>query len=574
MVTAAIRLIYYLAPPSRHAVIARPLVRLVASTPDISYFALVNCYLLAQTSPSLLSPHLAAFFLRSSMQEPSHVSCLKLKILVQLTDASSSEMVLSELSEQARFHSSEPVATMAVEQLGVLAGRGTINAQPCTKELLKLLQQSSDRDEVVGKAVSVLRRLIESCPSRDRGTIVFRLAALLFSPPAKKGSTKKTKLVGKAAVKSGLARGCIYWLLGQHCRLQVQVKEKGVAGEKTQSLAEVIGADVLRRAAINFSREEPYAKLQIITLSTKLNTFLPTTGFEHSKTIGLLQAYVLQLARYDEDFDVRDRGRFCKALTNRVDGAISTVALTESEREVGSANDEDKDSEETERLGGVVLRRNQVLHILFEGKQAVPNASETGRSSNGPGRTLDTLAFVLRGGGKGRSPSMARDMDFTQVDWAPKGKLPPASVREPAERANLGPALAPSLPHSDSQHSISTQAIKDARVNGDIDTAASQEAGLGAPSAAKYKDLDAFLDAQSDDQGSEGGEDDDDEDEEGEDEGDDEDDEEDEQEEEEDDDEDEGDSASVSSDDTDENSGKGAESSRLIAPVEENEWAR
>lgn len=570
MVTAAIRLIYYLAPPSRHAVIARPLVRLVASPPDISYFALVNCYLLAQTSPSLLSPHLAAFFLRSSMQEPSHVSCLKLKILVRLTDASSSEMVLSELSEQARFHSSEPVAKMAVEQLGVLAGRGTINAQPCTKELLKLLQQCSDRDEVVGKAVSVLRRLIESCPSRDRGVIVFRLAALLFSPPAKKGSTKKTKLVGKAAVKSGMARGCIYWLLGQHCRLEVQVKEKGVTSEKTQSLAEVIGADVLRRAAINFSREEPYAKLQIITLSTKLNTFLPTTGFEHSKTIGLLQAYILQLARYDEDFDVRDRGRFCKALTNRVDGAISTVPHTESEREGESVKGEDKDSEEMERLGGVVLRRNQVLHILFEGKQAVPNASETGRSTNGPERTLDTLAFVLRGGGKGRSLSMVRDMDFTQVDWAPKEKLPPASVREPAERANLGPALAPSLPHSDSQHSISTQAIRDASFNGNVDTTSSQEVASGAPSAAKYKDLDAFLDAQSDDQGSEGDDDDDDEEEEG----DNDDDEEDEEEEEEEDDEGEGDSVSTSSDDTDENTGKGTESSRLIAPVEENEWAR
>lgn len=51
-------------------------------------------------------------------------------------------------------------------------------------------------------------------------------------------------------------------------------------------------------------------KLQILTLSAKLICLNP----EHP-TLILLNQYLLGLARYDTDYDVRDRARFIRALT-------------------------------------------------------------------------------------------------------------------------------------------------------------------------------------------------------------------------------------------------------------------
>lgn len=90
-------------------------------------------------------------------------------------------------------------------------------------------------------------------------------------------------------------------------------------------------------------------KLQIVTLTAKLLVLCPS-----DRTLGLLTRYVLSLARYDSDFDVRDRGRMLGSLLNGV-----TTLLRE---------EEDNGQEDQ---GGVILRREQVKLVLFEGKSGV-----------------------------------------------------------------------------------------------------------------------------------------------------------------------------------------------------------
>jgi AP-3 complex subunit beta len=51
-------------------------------------------------------------------------------------------------------------------------------------------------------------------------------------------------------------------------------------------------------------------KYQILTLSAKLTCLNP--GHE---TISLLNQYVLNLARYDQNYDIRDRARLLRSLT-------------------------------------------------------------------------------------------------------------------------------------------------------------------------------------------------------------------------------------------------------------------
>lgn len=63
---------------------------------------------------------------------------------------------------------------------------------------------------------------------------------------------------------------------------------------------------------------------------------------------------MFSLARYDLDYDVRDRARFLTSLLTGVNGGISG----------GSGNDE----EDAAVQEGVILRAPQVIHVLFEGK--------------------------------------------------------------------------------------------------------------------------------------------------------------------------------------------------------------
>ena len=91
-------------------------------------------------------------------------------------------------------------------------------------------------------------------------------------------------------------------------------------------------------------------KLQIITLASKLLVLCP-----ENRTLALLTRYVLSLARYDLNFDVRDRGRMLGSLLN----GVTTLLRGEDDEDV------------YEDHGGVVLRREQVKLVLFEGKAGV-----------------------------------------------------------------------------------------------------------------------------------------------------------------------------------------------------------
>lgn len=97
--------------------------------------------------------------------------------------------------------------------------------------------------------------------------------------------------------------------------------------------------------------QSPIVKLQIVTLASKLLVLSPT-----DRTLGLLSRYVFSLARYDTNYDVRDRARMMTSL-------LAGVAPV-------SVNGGDQSDEESQR-SGVILRTEQVRLVLFEGKSGV-----------------------------------------------------------------------------------------------------------------------------------------------------------------------------------------------------------
>lgn len=94
-------------------------------------------------------------------------------------------------------------------------------------------------------------------------------------------------------------------------------------------------------------------KLQISMLAAKLLVLSPA-----SRPLQLLCHYVFSLARYDINYDVRDRTRM---LVSLLAGVAPNVT-----------------DEEPEERGGVVLRREQVKRVLFEGKSIIEDDAVIG----------------------------------------------------------------------------------------------------------------------------------------------------------------------------------------------------
>ena len=126
-------------------------------------------------------------------------------------------------------------------------------------------------------------------------------------------------------------------------------------------------------------------KLQAITLAAKLLVLSPSHA-----TLTQLGKYVFALARYDRNYDVRDRGRMLQQL---LAGVVSGI---------GAADARD--------VGGVVLRRAQVRIVLFEGKESA--ALEHAHTD--PRERLGTFGLVL---GRDMPPAHTRLLP----DWLEHG---------------------------------------------------------------------------------------------------------------------------------------------------------
>ncbi len=85
-----------------------------------------------------------------------------------------------------------------------------------------------------------------------------------------------------------MARASILWLIGEY-------------SDRIPKIA----PDVLRKMAKLFCEEEDIVKLQTINLAVKLYLINP-------KQTSLLLQYILNLAKYDQNYDIRDRARFLK----------------------------------------------------------------------------------------------------------------------------------------------------------------------------------------------------------------------------------------------------------------------
>merc|ERR1719192_1130550 len=260
---------WHLAPRQEINVVAKSLVRLLRSHNEVQ--ALVLNSIAAMTIKShggskMFQPHIKQFYVRGS--DPSHVKILKLEILTNLANSSNISSLLREF--QSYINGSDAASVAAtIQAIGRCAATIPEVTETCLAGLVHLM--SNKDPNVVAESVIEIKKLLQTQEEEHRDIIV-----------------QMAKLVDTVQVPQ--ARAAIVWVVGEYCDRVPRHSP-----------------DVLRKLAKTFCNEEVIVKQQIVNLAVKLYLTNP-------EQTSLVAQYVFNLAKYDQNYDLRDRARFIRAV--------------------------------------------------------------------------------------------------------------------------------------------------------------------------------------------------------------------------------------------------------------------
>ncbi|KAM6391763.1 AP-3 complex subunit beta-1 [Rhynochetos jubatus] len=280
VVMAVAQLYWHLAPKSEAGIVSKSLVRLLRSNREVQYIVLQNIATMSIQRKGMFEPYLKSFYVRST--DPTMIKTLKLEILTNLANEANISTLLREFQTYVKSQDKQ-FAAATIQAIGRYATSITEVTDTCLNGLVCLL---SNRDEiVVAESVVVIKKLLQTQPAHH-GEIIKHMAKLLDN------------------ITVPVARASILWLIGEYC-------------ERVPKIA----PDVLRKTAKTFTTEDDLVKLQILNLAAKLY-------LTNSKQTKLLTQYVLNLGKYDQSYDIRDRTRFIRQLIvpNEKSGALSKYA--------------------------------------------------------------------------------------------------------------------------------------------------------------------------------------------------------------------------------------------------------
>ncbi|NP_001397681.1 AP-3 complex subunit beta-1 isoform 3 [Homo sapiens] len=280
VVMAVAQLYWHISPKSEAGIISKSLVRLLRSNREVQYIVLQNIATMSIQRKGMFEPYLKSFYVRST--DPTMIKTLKLEILTNLANEANISTLLREFQTYVKSQDKQ-FAAATIQTIGRCATNILEVTDTCLNGLVCLL---SNRDEiVVAESVVVIKKLLQMQPAQH-GEIIKHMAKLLDS------------------ITVPVARASILWLIGENC-------------ERVPKIA----PDVLRKMAKSFTSEDDLVKLQILNLGAKLY-------LTNSKQTKLLTQYILNLGKYDQNYDIRDRTRFIRQLIvpNVKSGALSKYA--------------------------------------------------------------------------------------------------------------------------------------------------------------------------------------------------------------------------------------------------------
>uniref|UniRef100_A0A8C8EUB9 AP-3 complex subunit beta n=1 Tax=Oncorhynchus tshawytscha TaxID=74940 RepID=A0A8C8EUB9_ONCTS len=278
VVVSVAQLYWHLAPKHEVGVITKSLVRLLRS--HSLFYIMKYHYGFMFSRQGMFEPYMKSFYVRST--DATHIKSLKLEILTSLANEANISTILREFQTYVKSQDKQ-FAAGTIQAIGRCATNISEVTDTCLQGLVLLL---SNRDEtVVAESVVVIKKLLQTQPTQH-SDIIKHMA----------------KLFDNIAVP--MARASILWLMGEYCERVPQ-----------------IAPDVLRKMAKSFTSEEDIVKLQTVNLAAKLY-------LTNSKQTKLLTQYILNLGKYDQNYDIRDRTRFIRQLIvpNEKSGALGKYA--------------------------------------------------------------------------------------------------------------------------------------------------------------------------------------------------------------------------------------------------------
>ncbi|TWW75770.1 AP-3 complex subunit beta-2 [Takifugu flavidus] len=265
----------------------------LSSCSEVQFVVLQNVATMTIKRRGMFEPYLKSFYIRST--DPTQIKVLKLEVLTNLANETNISTILREFQTYIKSMDKDFVAA-TIQAIGRCATNIGEVRDTCLNGLVQLL---SNRDElVVAESVVVIKKLLQMQPEKH-SDIIKHMAKLTDN------------------IQVPMARASILWLIGEYC-------------EHVPKIA----PDVLRKMAKSFTNEEDIVKLQIINLAAKLYLTNSKQAEQEghfcsfSSQTKLLTQYVLNLAKYDQNYDIRDRARFIRQLIvpTEKSGALSKYA--------------------------------------------------------------------------------------------------------------------------------------------------------------------------------------------------------------------------------------------------------
>lgn len=267
VIMSLMSLFFHLAPTSECDFCVAALCHKLKNFKEHNFVLLSNVATIVAQRPRLFRHHLNVFFV--NVTDPFSVRELKLEIMSHLADESNCAIILRELQDYVRDPDTRFVQA-TIKAIGRCAMISKDVAGKCMAGLQSLVR-SCQTEAVVAECVVTIRQLLQNAPNdHDR-----QVRAL-------------TKIVHE--VTEPQARASIVWIIGEY-------------HHKVAKFA----PDALRQLAKGFREEADVVKVQIVNLAVKL--FLsPDT----QQQTALLFKYILDLCKYDMNFDIRDRARLIR----------------------------------------------------------------------------------------------------------------------------------------------------------------------------------------------------------------------------------------------------------------------
>ncbi|KAM8873265.1 AP-3 complex subunit beta-1 isoform 3-T3 [Synchiropus picturatus] len=280
VVMAVAQLYWHLAPKHEVNIVTKSLVRLLRSHREVQFVVLQNIATMSIQRKGMFEPYMKSFYVRST--DTTHIKTLKLEILTNLANEANISTILREFQTYVKSQD-KAFAAATIQAIGRCATNITEVTDTCLNGLVLLL---SNRDEtVVAESVVVIKKLLQTQPTQH-SDIIKHMAKLFDN------------------ITVPMARASILWLMGEYC-------------DRVPKIA----PDVLRKMAKTFTSEEDIVKLQTVNLAAKLY-------LTNSKQTKLLTQYILNLGKYDQNYDIRDRTRFIRQLIvpSEKSGALNKYA--------------------------------------------------------------------------------------------------------------------------------------------------------------------------------------------------------------------------------------------------------